>query len=137
MGDKPLGGFAPQRLCEENFVGKAGGNGGDERDDEDFDEAKAAALQSQNNQDVEGGDEHAGEQREPEKELQGDRGAEDFREVAGGDGDFANDPQHKRDAAGILLAARLREVAAGGDAELGGKSLQQHGHEVAEHYDTE
>src|ERR1700674_1710842 len=43
-GDKAYGGFAPERMSEENFVGEAGSDRGNERDDKGFDQAEAPAL---------------------------------------------------------------------------------------------
>ena len=91
--DEARGGFAPERLGEKDFVGEAAGNGGDQGDHKRFDQAEAAALQRQDDQDVERGDQHAGEQRQAEEQLQRDGGAQHFGQVAGGDGDFAEHPQ--------------------------------------------
>ncbi len=60
---------APQRLCEENFVGKAGGNGGDQGHHESFDKPESPALHGQHNQDIQRGNQHAGEQRQTEEQL--------------------------------------------------------------------
>ena len=51
-GDEAVGGFAPDRVREKDFVSEAEADAGDEGDDEGFDEAEAAALQSQDDEDV-------------------------------------------------------------------------------------
>ena len=43
----------------------------------------------------------------------------------------------KRGAARIVFAAGLRQVASGNDAELRGKRLQEHRHEITEHNNAE
>ena len=58
------------------------------------------------------------QQRNAEKQLQPDRHADDFGEVACRDGQFAEHPEKNRNRKGIMVAARLRQVAASGDAEL-------------------
>ena len=87
-------------------------------------------LHVEHEQNVERGQADAPEEREAEQELQGDRRAKHLGQVAGGDGDFAKDPQDQRRPARVRVAARLREVAAAGDAEARGERLQQDGHQV-------
>jgi hypothetical protein len=135
--DEAACGFAPERLRPEDFVGEAGGNAGDERDNESFDEAEAASLQGEDDEYVQRGDEHTGEERESEEKLQRDGRAQDFSEVAGGDGDFANDPEKDGGAAGIMFAAGLGEIAPRGDAEFRGERLKKHRHQIAEKDDAE
>ena len=69
----------------------------------------------------------------PKSRLQRDGRADHLGEIAGGDGDLAEDPQHDRDRARVAVAARLREVAAAGDAEPRGERLQQDRHQVGDH----
>jgi len=63
-------------------------------------------------------------QRNAEQEIQGDRRADDFREVTGRDSDFADHPEEERHRLRVVIAARLCEVAAGHDAELRREALQ-------------
>ena len=135
-GDEADGGFAPEWVRKKDFVSEANGDGGDERNDEGFHEAEAAALQGENEQNVESGDENAGEKRHAKEQLQSDGGAKNFRKVTCGDGDFANHPKEQGGAAGVVLAAGLREIAAGRDAKLCGQSLQEHRHQIADQDDA-
>ena len=64
--------------------------------DERFDVAEAAVLQEEHDQDVERREADAPDQRQAEQQVEGDGGAEHFGEVAGGDGDFAEDPEDER-----------------------------------------
>ena len=134
--DEAAGGFAPDWVCVENFIGKAQADAGDKGDNESFDEAEAATLQGEDDEDVEGGEKNAEEKRNVEKEIEGDGGAEDLSEVAGGDSQFAGDPEKNRHAAGIVVAAGLGEVAACDDAELRGKRLEKHRQEIADQDDA-
>src|SRR2546430_10650832 len=87
--------------------------------------------------DIEGGDEDSGEKGQAEEQLQGDGRAQDFRQVTGGNGNFADNPEEYGSWAGVMLAASLGKVAAGGDAELGSKRLEKHCHQVADEDDAE
>ena len=79
----------------------------------------------------------ADDERHVEEQIERDRGADHLGEVAGGDGDLADHPEEPDDGRRIVVAAGLREVAAGDDAELGGEPLQQHRHQVREEHDGE
>ena len=136
-GDEAHDGFAPNRAGEKDFVGKTASDGGDQRHDESLDNTEAAALKGQDDQNIEPGNKYAGEKRQAEEEFESHCGAENFREIASGDGNFANDPKRYRSPAGIMLAASLGQVAASGDAELGGERLKKHRHEIADENDAE
>src|SRR5207245_2761937 len=58
-------------------------------------------------------------------------------QVAGGDGDLAQHPEHEAHRAGVVVAAGLRQIAPGDDAQLEGERLQQDGHQVGDHDDAE
>ena len=92
-------------------------------------------LQVENGQDVEGGQADAHEQRDVKKQVERDGGADDFRQVAGRDGDLTADPEQDACPARVVIAARLRQVALGHDAEPRRQRLQQDGHEVRHHED--
>src|SRR5580700_194245 len=96
--DEATRGVHPQRLRDENFVSEAAGDGGNQSDHERLNQAKPAALQRQDNQHVQRGDEHADEQRESEEQLQCDGRAQHLCEIARSDRNFASDPQKKRSA---------------------------------------
>ena len=81
--------------------------------------------------------EHPDEKWQPEKQFQSDGGAQNLRKIARGDGQFADDPEKNRDGARIVVPASLREVAARGNAQLGGEPLQKHRHQVADQYHAE
>ncbi len=87
--EKPARGFDPQRARKKDFVGEAPGDGHDQRNHQRLKHAESAALQPQHQQHVQTRQQHAGKERQSEKQFQRDGGAENFREVASGDGDFA------------------------------------------------
>ena len=72
-----------------------------------------------------------------EQQVERDRRSDHLGEVARGDGDLAEHPEPDGDRPRIVVAARLREIASGDDAELGREPLQQHRHEVREQDDAE
>jgi hypothetical protein len=104
-----------------------------ERDDEHFDVAEAVVLQVENHKHIERREDDAVHQRHAEEQLQRDRGADHFRQIARGNRHFAEHPQHERDRLGVGIAAGLREIAAAGDAEPRGQRLQQDRHQVRQH----
>ena len=72
-------------------------------------------------------------QRQAEQQIERDRRADHFGQVAGGDRDLAQHPQHDRGRARVAVAAGLRQIAAAGDAEPRGERLQQDRHQVRQH----
>ena len=68
----------------------------DQRDDERLDVAEAAVLQEQHDQHVERREADAPDQRQAEQQVERDGRADHFGEIAGGDRDLAEDPQHDR-----------------------------------------
>src|SRR5262249_293949 len=131
-GQKAVGSFDPERACEEDFVGETGSDGEDQRDDKGFENAEATTLEQENEENCERREDDAEQKRNGKQKLERDGGAKDFREIAGGDGNFANEPKSDGGTARVGFPASLREVATGDDAEFGGKGLKEHRHEVAE-----
>jgi hypothetical protein len=69
--------------------------------------------------------------------IERDGRTDDLRQVASADGDLAEDPETEDHRGRIAVAASLGQVAAGGDAETGAESLQQHGHQIRQQYDRQ
>ncbi len=63
-------------------------DGADERDHQRLDVAESPALQQQNQQHVQAGDEHAVEERNVEEQFQRDGRANYLGQIAGGNGDL-------------------------------------------------
>ena len=108
-----------------------------QRQHDRFDIPESAVLKVQHQEHVGRRKTHTPEQGNVEEQLQCDSGAEDLREVACRNRYLAQDPQHERRPRRIGGAARLREVAAAGDAEARGERLQQNRHQVGEHDDAQ
>ena len=105
------------RAASHSSTANDAGDRDDQRDDQRLDVAEAPVLQEQDDQHVERGEADAPDERQAEEQVERDRRAEHLGEVAGGDGDLAEDPQDDGDRPRVVVAAGLREVAAGGDAE--------------------
>ena len=129
--------LAEHRARQPELDGERPGDEDDERDDERFDVAEAAVLQVEDDEHVERRQADAPDERQAEQQVERDGGAEHLGEVAGGDGDFAEDPQADGGLARVVVAAGLGEVAAAGDAEARGERLQQDRHQVRDHDDAE
>ena len=71
--------------------------------------------------------------RQAEQQVQRDGGAEHLGQIGGRDRQLRQHPQREDDRARIRVAARLRQVAAGGNAEPRRHRLQQDGHQVRDH----
>ena len=108
----------------ENYLGqKTSADEQDECDDQRFDVTKAFVLEKQNHQHIQRGEAHTPDERQTEQQIERDGRADDFRKVAGADGDFTQHPQTDRHGFGVMIAAGLREVASRHDAELGAEGL--------------
>jgi len=132
--EEHLGG---DRLGEDDLDAKAGGHDGDEGEDEGFDVADAETLEPEQQEGIGGGEEDADQKRDVKEEVEGDGGAEHFGQIAGGDGDLAEDPEGDGDGARVGFAAGLGEVAAGDDTEAGAEGLEKDGHEVRHDQDPD
>ena len=88
----------------ENLQREAGGDGGDQRNDDRLDLTKTVAYGPQQYQDIETGNQHAPDQRHAEQQVERDRRADDFGQVARDDRDFAENPQHDGDGLLIVIA---------------------------------
>ena len=124
-------------MREEDLDAEHREDGADEDDDQGFDPAESPALEEEDEQDVEAGDEDAVEEGDMEQELEGDGRADDFGEIAGGDGDLGKDPESEADALAVDLVTELGEIAFGGNAEFEGEALQKDRHEVRQHDDEQ
>ena len=128
---------APVRIRHRDLHREAHRDDAEQRDDERFDPAEAEILQPQNEEHVERGDQHADLERNAEQQIEPDRGADHLGKVGGADRDLRQHPERPRHRARKRVAARLRQVAAGADAEPRAQRLQQDRHQVREQRDGE
>ena len=119
--------------CEPELNGEAAGDAENQQDDERFDVAELILLQVEHEQHVERRQADAPHQREMEEQVERDRRADDLREVARGNRHLAEEPQEDRRRTRVMIAARLRQIAAAGDAEARGQRLEQDRHQVRQH----
>ena len=119
-------------MRHQHLDAEAHGDGGHERDDDGFGVAEALVLQHEQQQHVERGQADAHRHRDAEQQVEGQGAAQQLREVARDDRNFAEDPQRDRNRLRVVIAARLRQVAAGGDAQPHAQRLQQDGHQVGD-----
>ncbi len=106
-----------RRLRPQDFNAEADGDHGDQRQHKRLDGADAEALKPEQQQGIPRGDQYAREQRNVKQQVEPDRGAQDFGQVAGGDGDLAEHPQREIDAPWIGFATGLGQVAASDDPQ--------------------
>ena len=102
-------------------------------DDQRLDVAEPRLLQVEHEQHVERRQADAPHQRQAEQQIQRDGRADHLGQIAGRDRDLAQQPQHDRRRARVVIAAGLRQIAAAGDAEPRGQRLQQDRHQVRQH----
>src|SRR5215212_834544 len=107
--------------------------GGDDR----LQEAEAVALQGEDGEGDDRGQDRGWEERDPEQQIEPDGRAEELREVGGHGDDFGQQPERPGQGAGELLPDHLRQAQPGGDTELRGERLHQHRHQVGGEDDPE
>ena len=90
VGAKPRISGTPFRVGKRDLHGKAGGDDAEQRDDEGFEVAEAKALQIEDEENVERGQQHADLERNAEKQIEADGRADDFGDVGGDDGDLGS-----------------------------------------------
>jgi len=91
---------------------KAQGDRGDQAQHDRFKLAKAMALETQDDQRIEPGEQHACPQRHPQQEMQRQCGTQHFGNVGGNDRQFGQQPQHAAGGGGIVAAGQLGEILA-------------------------
>ena len=126
---------APFRIGHRDLDRKAQRDDAEQRDDEGLDPAEAEVLHPQDEEHVERGDQHADLERNAEQQIEPDRGADHLGEIGGADRDLGQHPQRPRHRARKCVAAGLRQIAAGADAEPRAQRLQQDRHQVGQQRD--
>ena len=121
------------RLGHENFRRETDRNDADQPEDDRFEIANAEFLQPKHEQRIERRECDRDQQRNMEQQIQRNGRAQHFRQVAGDDGDFTQEPERQINSARIGFAAGLGQIAARDDAEARAQRLQQHRHGVGHH----
>jgi hypothetical protein len=104
-----------------------------QRDDRQLKPAIAALLQREDRERDHRRDQPRWEQRDPEHQVQADRGAGELRQIGRHRDHLGLNPQHHVRALRERLTAHLREAAPGVQPQLGGQILDQDGHQVGHH----
>ena len=125
-----LDGFRRARLREEDLEGEGDDDHADERCDHRFEPAKPVALKGQDPEGTRAGQQPGGEERHAEQKVEAERGAEDLGQVGGHGDRLRLEPEPERHRPAKVVAAGLRQVAAGRDPQLRRERLHQHRHQV-------
>ena len=136
-GDQAADDLRPVRPGQADFNDEADGDNADERQSHQLQQPHATALDGQEYEGIGRGNRQPPDVRQPEEQLERDDRADHFRQIAGGDGNFAQNPQRNHHRAGILLPACLGQVSAGHDAQTRRQALQEQGHDVGKKKDPQ
>ena len=129
-----LGGIG---LRERDLEREGDDDDADERRDHRLEPAVAVALEREDRERAAAGEQPRREERDAEKEVEAERGAEDLGEVGRHGDQLGLDPERHRDGPPEVVAAHLREVAARRDPELRRERLHDHRHQVRGEDDPE
>jgi hypothetical protein len=111
-------------------------DGGDKSDDNSLDITKAFSLQIQHQEHIGRGNDATPHQRNSEEKLQPDGRADNLRQIAGSDGEFAKNPEKPDCRCRVVIAAGLGKVAASDHPEFDAQMLEQDGHQIGDHDDS-
>src|SRR5438045_9601800 len=125
------------RLGKNDLEEKADTDGRNERDHQRLEQPKSLVLQVKNDQHVQRRDDDAVRDRYVEDEVERDGRPDYFRQITGRDRYLAGDPQQKASWFRVVVATRLRQIAARDDAKLGSEPLEQNRHQVRRENYTE
>ena len=132
VGIRPRTTWREVRPGHDQLSGKAGADGGDQRDHQRLEVAKSLVLQQEDEQHVERGQTHTPHQRNSEQQVQGNGRADHLGQITCRDGDLAQNPQHETDWARVVVPAGLRQISAGCNAKFQGQRLEENCHQVRE-----
>src|SRR2546423_1947064 len=118
------------RLGKNDLEEKADTDGRNERDHQRLEQPKSLVLQVKNDQHVQRRDDDSVRDRYVEDEVERDGRPDYFRQITGRDRYLAGDPQQKASWFRVVVATRLRQIAARDDAKLGSEPLEQNRHQV-------
>ena len=125
-----LDGFRRARLREEDLEGEGDDDHADERCDHRLEPAEPVALEGQDREGTRAGQQPGGEERHAEQKVEAERGAEDLGQIGGHGDRLRLEPEPERHRPAKVVAAGLRQVAAGRDPQLRRERLHQHRHQV-------
>ena len=112
-------------------------NDAHEAADNQFDRAEPEILKRQETVGHDRGHGHAGHERHMKQQGKADGAAQKFGKVGRHGGDLADPPHAPDHRRRKMIAAQLREIAAGDNPDLGRQRLKQHRDQVGEQHDPE
>ena len=124
---------AVARMGEEQLDDVAAADHPDERRDHRLEWPDAEPLQLEDRERGDARQHRRPEEADARQQVDADRRTEELGEVGGHRDQLSLHPQPEHDAPRELVAAHLREVPAGRDAELRRQRLDQHREQVREH----
>ena len=135
--DEPVRGAARRRADLQRLVEEAEQDQPEQRGDRELEAPEAVPLQLEQRERDHAGDEAGRQERHVEEEVEAERRADELRDVGRHRHRLGLDPEPPGDRARVVVAAQLRQVAVGDDAELRREVLDQHRHEVRERATTQ
>ena len=125
MGINPLAIATTLGRTNEEFNQIAPADDPDQRDHHGLQIAEAFVLEIEDGQHIERRQADTHQQGNVKKQVEGDGGADHFRQVARGDGNFAEHPEDDARSPRIAGLAGLRQVHLRGNAQPGRQRLNQ------------
>ena len=137
IGNKPQEDAGRAGLGKDQFSGKTTSDGGDKSDHNSLDIAKAFCLQIQHQEHIGRSNDATPHQRNSEEKLQPDGRADNLRQIASSDGELAKNPEKPDGRCRVVIATGLGKVAARGHPEFDAQMLEQDGHQIGDHDDSQ
>jgi hypothetical protein len=135
--DEALGRLARVEADPQRVVQEAEQDDREEPEDRQLEAPVAAVLQAEDREGDDGGDQPRGQQRDVEEQVQGDGRADELGQIGRHRDQLGLHPQPVRHPSREVLAAQLRQVVAGRDADLRRQVLDQHRHQVGPEQDPQ
>jgi len=120
----------PGRSGQHDFHREAAADRQHHDGNDGFQLAHAIVLQQQDQQDVESGYQHAGQQGDAEQKIERNRAAQDLGQITGNDGKFGKQPQCSVYGTRVMPPAGLGEIAVACHSQPCRQALQQYSCEV-------
>src|SRR5882724_5951751 len=108
---------------EQDFQSEADADRRYQSDHQCFEKTKALLLQKKNDQDIQRCEAYAQEKRDVKDQIESDRGADNLRQIAGGDGNLSRTPQDKIYGAAEMIPTSRSQVASGNYTQFDSQAL--------------
>ena len=125
------------RLVEDRLDKIAHRDDSDKAGNHDLEGAKSVALETEDEKCRDRGQDARCPQRDSQQEVEAQGSPEELSEVSGHGHDLRQDPEEEHERLGETDSAMLGKIPARGDSQLCRKGLDEHGDEIAGHYNPE